>query len=77
MILATLRQYTSLFLVRLFLYKYKFDCPVLLPECVRHDLPLTPFRRWLSVDTLAVLEAIKKSSRSSDINASHEITPKT
>ena len=62
MILICLHQYTSLFLVRFFLRRYKFDFPVLLAECVRHGLSLSlaPFSRWLFVDTLAILEATKQ-----------------
>ena len=33
---------------------------MLLAEVVRHELPLSPFRQWLFVDTLAILEAAKE-----------------
>ena len=61
MILICLYRYTSLFLVRFFLRRCKFDFPVLLAECVRHGLPLAPFSRWLFVDTLTILEATKQN----------------
>ena len=37
----------------------RFDFAVLLFECHRHKLPMTPFRRWFFVDTLHVLESAK------------------
>ena len=33
---------------------------MLLAEVVRHELPLSPFRQWHFVDTLAILEAAKE-----------------
>ena len=39
--------------------RYRFDFAVLLAEVVRHKLSLSPFRRWLFVDTLAILDATK------------------
>ena len=36
---------------------HRFDFAVLLFECHRHQLPMTPFRRWFFVDTLHVLES--------------------
>ena len=42
-------------------YRYKFDFPLLLAECVRHELSLSPLRRWLFADTLAILEATKQA----------------
>jgi hypothetical protein len=39
--------------------RYRFDFAVLLAEIVRHELALTPFRRWLFVDTLTILDASK------------------
>ena len=39
--------------------RYRFDFAVLLAEIVRHELALTPLRRWLFVDTLAILDASK------------------
>ena len=42
------------------LRRYRFDFPVLLAKVVRHELPLSPFRQWLFVDTLAILEAAKE-----------------
>ena len=39
--------------------RYRFDFAVLLAEIVRHELALTPLRRWLFVDTLAILNATK------------------
>ena len=38
---------------------FRFDFAVLLFECERHNLSISPFRRWLFVDTLHVLEATK------------------
>jgi DNA polymerase III epsilon subunit-like protein len=38
---------------------HRFDFAVLLFECHRHQLPMTPFRRWFFVDTLHVLESAK------------------
>jgi len=38
---------------------HRFDFAVLLFECHRHQLPMTPFRRWFFVDTLHVLEGSK------------------
>ena len=40
-------------------HRYRFDFAVLLAEVVRHKLSLSPFRRWLFVDTLAILDATK------------------
>ncbi len=39
--------------------RYRFDFPVLLAEIVRHELPLSPLRQWLFVDTLTILDAVK------------------
>lgn len=38
---------------------FRFDFAVLLFECQRHGLPMAPFRRWLFLDTLHVLESAK------------------
>ena len=38
---------------------HRFDFAVLLFECHRHRLPMTPFRRWFFVDTLHVLASAK------------------
>jgi hypothetical protein len=38
---------------------FRFDFAVLLFECERHNLSMSPFRRWLFVDTLHVLESAK------------------
>ena len=43
----------------LFPRRYKFDFAVLLAEIVRNKLPIAPFRRWIFVDTLAILDATK------------------
>ena len=40
-------------------HRYRFDFAVLLAEVVRHELSLSPLRRWLFVDTLAILGATK------------------
>ena len=39
--------------------RYRFDFAVLLAEIVRHELSFSPLRRWLFVDTLAILDATK------------------
>ncbi len=39
--------------------RYRFDFGVLLAEIVRHELSLSPLRRWLFVDTLTILDATK------------------
>ena len=39
--------------------RYRFDFAVLLAEVVRHELSLSPLRRWFFVDTLAILDATK------------------
>ena len=46
--------------VRLTMYRYRFDFPVLLAEIIRHELPLSPLRQWLFVDTLAILDATQE-----------------
>ena len=38
----------------------RFDFPLLLCECLRHGMPCDCFERWLFVDTLHVLQAVKK-----------------
>ena len=38
---------------------FRFDFAMLLFECERHQLSMSPFRKWLFVDTLHVLEATK------------------
>ena len=38
---------------------YRFDFAVLLAEIIRHELSLSPLRRWLFVDTLSILDATK------------------
>ena len=38
---------------------FRFDFAVLLFECERHKLPISPLRRWFFVDTLQVLESTK------------------
>ena len=38
---------------------YRFDFAVLLFECERHQLSISPFRRWYFLDTLHILEATK------------------
>ena len=43
----------------LFPRRYKFDFAVLLAEIVRNKLSIAPLRRWLFVDTLAILAATK------------------
>ena len=43
----------------LFPRRYKFDFAVLLAEIVRNKLSIAPLRRWLFVDTLAILDATK------------------
>ena len=40
----------------------KFDIPILFAECLRHDLGLDVFDKWLFVDTLHVLRALDTSS---------------
>ena len=37
----------------------RFDFAMLLFECARHKLPMTPFRRWLFLDTLHVVDSAK------------------
>ena len=37
----------------------RFDFAMLLFECERHKLPMTPFRRWFFLDTLHVVDSAK------------------
>ena len=39
--------------------RYKFDFPVLLFELVRNKIPLATLRRFVFVDTLSILEAVR------------------